>query len=109
VKLHPLLIGPLPILLSACSSLGEEFPLEPANRVRNGMTRAEVVAIMGSQPSPVEGGDHGRLTWVHASADPLDYDFQRVSFQFDEQGRVYGIPKPGRIGSFRPQSDGPGD
>ena len=63
------------------------------------MTREEVIAIMGSEPSTVEGGDHGKLVWLYSSADPMTFNLKRVSFIFDEYGKVYGIPRDGILGS----------
>ena len=91
-------------LIAGCSGLGDAFEFDHASRVRNGMTREEVIAIMGSSPATVEGTDPGKLTWIDAAADPLNYYYAKVSFTFDEHGRVYGIPEPGRIGSFRPDT-----
>lgn len=84
--------------LSGCSTLGEPFDLENAKQVQNGMSREEVIRIMGSEPSPLEGADEGKLTWYFAYANPISFGSvtERVSFRLDEQGRVYGIPK-GRI------------
>lgn len=63
------------------------------------MSRELVIAIMGSPPSSVEGGDHGKLTWLYSSADSLNVRMKRVSFSFDENGKVYGIPPKGIIRS----------
>ena len=82
-------------LLAACSTVGDDFQLDHARQIRNGMTREEVIAIMGSPPSDVEGGDHGKLIWLFSSADQLVVHFKRVSFSFDDQGKLYGIPKEG--------------
>lgn len=84
--------------LAACSTIGDDFVLANARRVQNGMTREEVIAIMGSEPSTVEGSDHGKLIWLYALADPLTIDRKRVSFSFDEYGKVYGIPREGVLG-----------
>jgi outer membrane protein assembly factor BamE (lipoprotein component of BamABCDE complex) len=83
--------------LAACSTIGEDFEWDRARLIRNGMTREEVIAIMGSPPSDVEGGDHGKLIWLFSSADPLDVHFKRLSFSFDDQGKLYRIPKEGII------------
>ncbi len=82
-------------LFVGCSTIGEDFELDRARQIKNGMTREEVIGLMGSPPSDVEGGDHGKLIWLFSSADPLDVHFKRVSFSFDDQGKLYGIPKEG--------------
>jgi hypothetical protein len=35
------------------------------------------------------------LVWLFSSADPLNVHLKRVSFSFDDQGKLYGIPKEG--------------
>lgn len=87
----------LPLCLTACTSLGEKFAPENAINVRNGMTREQVIAIMGSPPSEVEGHDRGYLLWLHSTATPASYgvETQKVMFTLDETGRVYGISKGG--------------
>lgn len=94
-----LLVACLAGFLSACSTIGDDFELANARRVQSGMTREQVIAIMDSNPSNVEGGDHGKLIWLYSSADPLSVKLKRISFSFDEYGKVYGIPKDGLIGS----------
>lgn len=92
----PFATGPAALLaasLTGCSAIGDDFVLENARRVQNGMTREEVIAIMGAEPSAVEGGDQGKLVWLYSSANFLTFNFKRVSFSFDEYGKVYDIPR----------------
>lgn len=84
--------------LSGCSTIGDDFEWANAPRVQNGMTREQVMAIMGSSPSTVEGADPGKLIWLYSTADPLSVKLNRVSFSFDAYGRVYGIPAAGLTG-----------
>lgn len=86
-------------LLAACATLGDHFERENARRVRNGMTREEVIRIMGSPPSTVEGTDPSKLVWLYATSDPMTYSMNRITIRFDEYGKSYGIPKDGIIGS----------
>jgi hypothetical protein len=86
-------------LFAACSTLGDDFDMAQARAVKNGMTEEQVIAIMGSNPSAVEGAGHGKLVWLYSSASPLSFHLKRISFSLDERGRVYGIPKDGPIGS----------
>jgi len=75
-------------VLAACTTLGDDFDLTRAQQVRNGMSQPEVIAIMGSSPSAVEGGGHGKLIWVYSAATPLNVAFKRATFGLDEAGRV---------------------
>jgi hypothetical protein len=88
------------LALPACSSIGTDFELANAARVRNGMSRQQVIAVMGSEPTDVEGSDRGNLVWLYSTASVVSTHLQRVSFSLDENGRVYGIPKEG-IGHSR--------
>ena len=86
-------------LLAACATLGDSFDRENARRVRNGMTREEVIRIMGSPPTTVEGTDPSKLVWLYATSDPMTYSMNRITIRFDEYGKSCGIPKDGIIGS----------
>lgn len=59
--------------LAGCITLGEDFALENAIKVKNGMTREQEIAVMGSDPSPVEGTDEGKLTWIYSWANPVPF------------------------------------
>lgn len=90
-----LLPGLLFMVLTGCTSLGETFDAEQASKIRNGMSRQEVIAIMGSEPSTVEGSDPWKSVWLFTVADPFSFGTrtERVSFTFDENHRVYGLPR----------------
>lgn len=90
-----LLQGLLFMVLTGCTSLGEPFDAEQASKIRNGMSRQEVIGIMGSEPSTVEGSDPWKSVWIFTVADPISFGTrtERVSFTFDENNRVYGLPK----------------
>ena len=83
------------IALAGCSLLGDPFDAEQASKIRNGMSREQVIAIMGSEPSTVEGSDPWKLVWIFSIADPISVGTrtERVSFTFDENNRLYGLPK----------------
>ncbi len=83
------------IAQTGCTSLGETFDAEQASKIRNGMHRDEVIAIMGSEPSKVEGSDPWKTVWIFSVADPISFGTrtERVSFTFDENNRLYGLPK----------------
>ena len=84
-------------VLAACAAIGEDFDLEAARQVENGMTQEQVIALMGAPPATEEGSGHGKLTWLYAIATPLSYHQKRVSFSLDAEGKVYGIPRDGSL------------
>lgn len=85
-------------VLSACSTLGTDFEENNALKIRNGMTREEVIGVMGSPPSQVEGTNDWRLTWIYTISDPISFGSRskRVTVTFDDRGKAEGVP-PGGI------------
>jgi hypothetical protein len=58
----------LALLLVACASSGTDFRIEDAQKVKIGMTEAEVVQIMGSKPSDVQATAGSELwRWIHVA------------------------------------------
>lgn len=84
--------------LSACSTLGTDFEENNALKIRKGMTREEVIAVMGTPPSTVEGTNDWRLTWIFTVSDPISFGSRskRVTVTFDDRGKAEGVP-PGGI------------
>jgi hypothetical protein len=80
---------------TGCSSIGREFDFANAKRIKNGMSREEVIEIMGSEPDNIEGDDPGKLVWLSSSSTSFTLNMRRVRLNLDENGKVYGIPKEG--------------
>ena len=91
--------------LMGCASAGKYFTVDDANRVTNGMTQAEVIRIMGTNPSRItERGK--RLVWSYAEVDLLGRTKSRaVPFTFDDNGLTYGIPEGGMFGDTQKYLD----
>lgn len=87
------------VVLSACTTIGTDFDPDQARKIRRGMTRSEVVAIMGSPPSEVEGTNDWRLTWIWQESDVVSFGARtkRVTVTFDERGRVDNAPPEGIV------------
>ncbi len=86
------------LALCGCASFGHAFSLEQANRVTNGMTREEVIKVMGSNPTAVTA--QGKVfLWTYSKGDFLGRAEARTAkFSFDENGKAYGIPEGGVAG-----------
>ena len=84
--------------LSAGSTLVTDFEENNALKIRKGMTREEVIAVMGTPPSTVEGTNDWRLTWIFTISDPISFGSRskRVTVTFDDRGKAEGVP-PGGI------------
>lgn len=85
-------------VLLGCASAGHNFSLEQANRVANGMTREQVIQIMGTNPTTV--ANQGRtFIWSFAHIGLMGGTESRAArFSFDENGRTYGVPDGGVFG-----------
>jgi outer membrane protein assembly factor BamE (lipoprotein component of BamABCDE complex) len=82
----------LAALLAGCSvSRGTNFEWRDANSIRNGMTREQVIGIIGEPNSAA--GDGSYLIWSYGSANMITGSNQSkaVKFSFDENGKTYGI------------------
>jgi hypothetical protein len=89
------LIGLLHFALAGCSSIGHDFEIENAKKVENGMTRDQVIATMGSEPTSIEGSNQTHMTWLYSNATPFNLNMKRVRFNLNQNDVVYGIPKEG--------------
>ncbi len=84
--------------LVACVSAGPKFTIQQANKITNGMTREEVIAIMGSKPSTITDAAK-TFIWSYANVNFIGTMKSRtVKISFDENGKSYGIPKEGVFG-----------
>lgn len=89
------------IALAACATSGHKFTAETANSVKNGMTRDQVVKIMGGKPNSIS--DQGKtFVWSYAKVNGLtgSYKSRAVTFKFDDEGKTYGIPEGGAFGDI---------
>jgi len=71
------------IVLQACATRGPNFKLEDAQRVQIGMTRPEVVAILGSEPSDVSVDLSGELCmWTRVEVSPAHINSRSFAVKF---------------------------
>lgn len=89
------------VALTACASHGHNFSIDQANRVTNGMTREEVIRIMGGKPNSVANGGK-TFIWSFAKANFIGGTESRaVKFTFDDDGKAVGIPAGGVYGDAK--------
>lgn len=80
--------------LTACASVGNDFSWQDANSIRNGMTREQVIAILG-EPNSIEDNAHVMI-WSYAHVNMFSgTNSKAVKFLFDDKGITYGIPEGG--------------
>ena len=83
--------------IAACvAKRGTYVEWEDANKVRNGMTQEQVIALMGEEPNTVVGNGE-ELIWSYAQVNALTggtYS-RAIKFKFDKNGRTYDVPEGG--------------
>jgi len=99
-----LIVLALAAFLTACASAGKHFTIDQANKVTNGMTREEVIAIMGCNPSEVKDQTK-TFIWSYAKVGLFNSDSRAVKFSFDEDGKTYGVPEGGAFGNAQKYQD----
>lgn len=88
------------LFLVACASSGQKFSIAQANRVKNGMTREEVIKTMGSKFTTV--ANQGKtFVWSFAKVNGLtgSSESRAVKFSFNDEGVTYGVPEGGAYGN----------
>ena len=82
------------LALTACVSMGTNYDAAAVERLRVGMTKAEVVQLLG-QPNQVITNSDGseRLIWVHSTGSMLGANARSVGLPFGADGRLTDIPK----------------
>jgi len=82
------------LLLSGCVSMGTNYDAEAVDRLRVGMTKAEVVQMLG-QPNQVITNSDGteRLIWVHSTGSAFGANARSVGLPFGTDGKLTDVPK----------------
>jgi hypothetical protein len=89
-KNRKLTLAAITLLLASCA--GTPFEWEDTAKVRNGMTEAEVTAILGKPYTRTQSGNIAILTWSYAG---IGSAAKAVSYAF-QGGRVTGVTTAGR-------------
>ena len=92
MKRHFLLSAAL--MLSGCMSMGTNYDQAAVARLRVGMSKAEVIQLLG-QPNQVIAQSDGsqRLVWVHSTGSMLGANARAVALPFDSSGKLTDVPK----------------
>jgi len=90
------------LLISGCStSSGHNFSVKQANMVENGMSREDVISIMGSKPSSItDQGKEFAWSYIRINGFTGSHENRVVRFIFNEDGLSYGIPEGGVYGDI---------
>lgn len=82
------------ILLAGCVSMGTDYDVAAVDRLRVGMSKSEVVGLLG-QPNQVVTNSDGseRLVWVHSTGSMVGANARSIRLPFDAAGRLIDVPR----------------
>lgn len=82
------------LLLAGCVSMGTNYDVAAVDRLQVGMTKEEVIGLLG-QPNQVVTNSDGseRLTWVHSTGSMLGANARSVGLPFGADGRLTDVPQ----------------
>jgi hypothetical protein len=82
------------LLSTGCMSVGTNYDPAAVERLRVGMTEAEVIQMLG-KPNQVIGNSDGseRLIWVHSTGSMFGANARSVGLPFGPDGRLTDVPR----------------
>ncbi|MEQ1726099.1 MAG: outer membrane protein assembly factor BamE [Sphingopyxis sp.] len=82
------------LLLAGCVSMGTNYDVAAVDRLQIGMTKAEVIRLLGQPNQVVTNADGSeRLVWVHSTASMLGANARTVGLPFGPDGRLTDVPQ----------------
>lgn len=82
------------VLLVSCVSMGTNYDPAAVDRLQVGMTKAEVIQMLG-QPNQVitlSGGGQ-KLIWVHSTGSMFGAEARSVGLPFGPDGKLTEVPR----------------
>lgn len=82
------------LLLAGCVSMGTNYDPAAVDHLRVGMTKAQVIQMLGqpNQAVTLSGGGQ-KLIWVHSTGSMFGANARSVGLPFDAMGRLTEVPK----------------
>lgn len=82
------------LLLTGCVSMGTNYDVAAVDRLQVGMTKAEVIGLLGRPNQVVTNADGSeRLVWVHSTGSMLGANARSVGLPFGADGRLTDVPQ----------------
>jgi hypothetical protein len=79
--------------LSSCVSMGTNYDVAAVDRLKVGMTKAEVIGLLGQPNQVVTNADGSeRLVWVHSTGSMFGANARSVGLPFGPDGRLTAVP-----------------
>jgi SmpA / OmlA family len=77
------------LLLAGCVSMGTNFDVAAVDRLQVGMTKAQVISLLGQPNQVVTNADGSeRLIWVHSTGSMFGANARSVGLPFGPDGRL---------------------
>lgn len=82
------------LLLAGCVSMGTNYDPAAVDRLQVGMTKAQVIQMLGqpNQSITLAGGGQ-KLIWVHSTGSMFGANARSVGLPFGPDGRLIEVPK----------------
>lgn len=82
------------LALTGCVSMGTNYDQAAITRLQKGMTKAEVIQLLGQPNQVITTSDGGqRLVWVHSTGSMFGANARSVGLPFDREGKLTDVPK----------------
>jgi hypothetical protein len=88
------------LALAGCVSMGTNYDPAAVERLRIGMTKVEVIQMLGRPNQVITNSDGSeRLVWVHSTGSMFEANARSVGLPFGPDGRLTDVPhQAGRAG-----------
>lgn len=81
-------------VLPGCVSMGTNYDVAAVDRLQIGMTKAEVISLLGQPNQVITNADGSeRLVWVHSKGSMFGANARSVGLPFDQSGKLTDVPK----------------
>ncbi len=82
------------LMLAGCVSMGTNYDATAVSRLQIGMTKAQVIQMLG-QPNQVITDTDGseRLIWIHSTGSMFGANARSIGLPFGSDGRLADIPR----------------
>lgn len=82
------------LLLAGCVSMGTNYDAAAVDRLQVGMTKAEVISLLGQPNQVVTNADGSeRLVWVHSTGSVFGANSRFVGLRFGSDGMLTDVPQ----------------
>ncbi|WP_374614985.1 outer membrane protein assembly factor BamE [Sphingorhabdus sp.] len=82
------------LMLAGCVSMGTNYDVASVDRLQVGMTKAQVIGLLGQPNQVITNADGSeRLVWVHSTGSMFGANARSVGVPFGPDGRLADVPQ----------------